>query len=69
MQPFAIVEALDVADDRDPRDIACREGFAMDELVLQRGEEALRTRVVVAIAVTAHAGQQAVGGHQATVVA
>ena len=68
MQPFAIVEAFDVADDCDPRGIACREGLTMDKLVLQRGEEAFRACIVVAVAMTAHAGQQAIGGHQATVV-
>lgn len=51
MKPFAIVEAFDVPDDRDPRSVACREGFAMHELVLQRGKEALRAGVVVAIAI------------------
>lgn len=43
--------------------IAYHEGLAMDELVLQRGEEALRACIVVAIAVTAHAGQQAIRDH------
>ena len=39
MKPFAIVEAFHVADDRDPRNVECREGFAMHELVLQRGKK------------------------------
>lgn len=64
MQPFAIVEALNVADDQHPRIIACREGFTMDELVLQRGEEALRASIVIAIAMATHAGKKAMGGHQ-----
>jgi len=40
----------------------------MDELVLQRGEEAPCPRVVVTIAVPAHARKQAMCSHQATVV-
>jgi hypothetical protein len=38
MQPFAIVEAFDVADDGDSRGIACREGLTVNEFVLQRGK-------------------------------
>lgn len=40
MQPFTMAEAFDVADDHDPRSIACRERLPVDELVLQ-GSHAL----------------------------
>ncbi len=35
MYSFAIVEALDVAEDRDPCRVTCIERFAMDQLVFE----------------------------------
>lgn len=69
MQSLTVVEAFDVSDDRDPCDVPGGEGLAMDQFVLQGRKEALGTRVVVAVAVSTHAGQHAVCRHQSTVVA
>src|SRR5713226_1437274 len=61
MQPLAIVEDLDVLEDRRPRLFAGVEGVMMDELVLERAEEALGARIVEAVALAGHAGDHAMG--------
>ena len=50
MSPSRIVEALDEVEDRDPRLALAAEADVIEELALERGEEALGHRVVVAVA-------------------
>jgi hypothetical protein len=50
----AVVERFDVVEDLAGELAACRPGTAMDELFLERGEEALGDGVVVAVAHGAH---------------
>src|ERR687893_277419 len=53
-----IVEALDVLEDRTPRYVPSRPRVAVDQLPLERGNEALGHRVVVGIGHRSHRGQK-----------
>ena len=55
MPPSRIVEALDEVEDRDPRLALAAEADAIEQLALERGEEALTHCIVVAVAHRAHA--------------
>src|SRR3954465_11561706 len=50
----AVVEGFHVLEDRPPGRLPGREAGAVDELGLERAEEALHGRVVVAVALAAH---------------
>src|SRR5436309_15732746 len=65
---LAVVEDLDVLHDRRPRGGAGREVGAVDQLLLQRGEEALHRRVVPAVRPAAHAARDPVPGQEDLVV-
>jgi hypothetical protein len=56
---FRVVEALDVVERREPGLVAGLEGLAVDELGLERREEALSVRVVEGVAAAADARQDA----------
>jgi hypothetical protein len=50
VQPATVVEDLDELEDRSARGCPSRESLAVDELLLERGEEALGERIVRALA-------------------
>src|SRR3954467_2319300 len=54
MAAAAVVEGFHVLEDRPPGRLPGREAGAVDELGLERAEEALHGRVVVAVALAAH---------------
>lgn len=60
----AIVEAFQVEEDVGHRFLASAVKGMVDQLRLQRTKEALHRRVVVAVATTAHAGRDGMGGQQ-----
>jgi len=57
MQSFAIVEQLDVIKDFCPSLISGLIISMVNDLVLERAKEAFRHRIVVAVALAAHAAQ------------
>src|SRR5690606_27066068 len=57
--PARVVEALDVVEDGGPGLGRIAEGMPIEQLALERGEEALGERVVVAVADRAHGGLDA----------
>lgn len=59
MQPLAIIEPFDKRKDLPARLIPRVIGLVVDELVLQGAEEALRHRVVIAVALPTHARRDA----------
>ena len=62
MTTVRVVEASDVVVDREPGFVLGGPGTAMDQLGLERGEEALGHRVVPAVADAAHAADDATRG-------
>src|SRR5437660_10454699 len=58
MHSLAIVKHLDKLKDLAPGFVPCLERAVMDQLVLQRAEEALGHRVIVTVASATHAGHQ-----------
>src|SRR2546422_7839578 len=62
MPPVRIVEGRDVVMDRSLRFVFRRPGATMNELGLEGCEEALRHRVVPAVADAAHAADDATSG-------
>lgn len=54
MSPFAIVEHLDVLEDRPPGFFLCQVFFMIHQLGLERAEEAFGDGIVVAVAFAAH---------------
>jgi hypothetical protein len=60
MAANSIVEALDVLEDRSSRLLPRPEGRSVDQLHLQRREEALGYRVVPAVALATHAARHTV---------
>src|SRR3954467_13035157 len=60
MAAAAVVEGFHVLEDRPPGRLPGREAGAVDELGLERAEEALHGRVVVAVALAAHGLPEAV---------
>src|ERR1043165_10224829 len=54
----AVVEGLDIVEDGGARRVSCGEFSAVDELDLERRKEALRDRVVPAVALAAHAADE-----------
>src|SRR3954454_21352841 len=50
----AVVEGFHILEDRPPGRLPGREAGAVDELGLERAEEALHGRIVVAVALAAH---------------
>ena len=60
----AIVEGLDVLEDCPPRGLPGREAGAVDELGLERAEEAFHRRVVEAVALAAHGLDEPVPGQR-----
>jgi hypothetical protein len=69
MAPLPIVEDLDVLEDRAPRRGARGPARVVDELDLERGEEALRHRVVPAVAPPTHAADDPLAAEGRLVVA
>src|SRR5215216_3189480 len=65
--PEAVVEPFDVLKDGRPGVLASRPDGAVNQLGLQRGEEALGSRIVPASARAADAGANAVAGEHADV--
>jgi hypothetical protein len=65
----AVVEDLQMLEQRLPRRRLGREGGAVDELVLQAAEEALHRRAVVAVAAPAHRAAQAMAGQELRLLA
>src|SRR6202046_294542 len=65
---LVVVEDLDVFDERRPRLGTRGEVGVVDQLLLQRGEEAFHRRVVPAVGLAAHAARDAVLGQEELVV-
>lgn len=59
MEPLAIVEPFDKRKDLSARLLPCVIRLVMDQLILERAEETLRHRVVIAVALPAHARNHA----------
>ena len=66
VQPLPVVEDLDVVEDRQPRLLQCFERFIHLHLSLERGPRQFHCRVVVAVALGAHARDGVVAGEQAS---
>ena len=62
MQPLAIVEPFNKRKDLSARLVPRVIGLMMNQFIFQRAEEALRHRIVIAVALPAHARCHAEGG-------
>ena len=62
MQPLAIIEPFNKRKDVSARLIPGVTGLMMHEFIFQRAEEALRHRIVITVALPAHARRHAEGG-------
>jgi hypothetical protein len=62
MQPLAIIEPFNKRKDVSARLIPCVIGLMMHQFIFQRAEEAFRHRIIITVALPAHARCQAEGG-------
>ena len=62
MQPLAIIEPFNKRKDVSARLCPGVIGLMMNEFIFQRAEEALRYRIVITVALPAHARRHAEGG-------